>query len=110
MQTAADKLAERLEQINVTNAEIPVVQNVDANPHINANEIKSALITQLHQPVLWVDTVNRLVESGCHALIEVGPGKVLSGLIKRINRELKILNLDTVASFESSLSDIKNGN
>ena len=110
MQPAADKLAQRLEQINITDAEIPVIQNIDASPHINANEIKSALIKQLHQPVLWVDTVNQLHKSGCNTLVEVGPGKVLSGLIKRINRDLNISNLDTAESFESCLSEIKHGN
>jgi [acyl-carrier-protein] S-malonyltransferase len=110
MQSAADKLAARLEDIPIADTGIPVLQNVDAHPHISANEIKSALIKQLHQPVLWVDTVNRLAELGCETLIEVGPGKVLSGLIKRINRDLKISNLDTIASFESLISELKNGN
>jgi [acyl-carrier-protein] S-malonyltransferase len=110
MKPAADQLSERLEGIEIMNARIPVVQNVDARPHTKSDEIKAALIQQLHRPVLWVDTVNRLVELGCGMIIESGPGRVLSGLIKRINRDIDVLSLNTLDSFQSIINGASHDN
>lgn len=107
MTTAAQRLAERLDEITFNDARIPVMQNVDARAHVNAGEIKQSLVEQLHQPVLWVDTVNSLLEQGCNVLVESAPGRVLSGLVKRINREVSMLNLSTPESLQSTLETIK---
>ncbi len=107
MQPAADKLKDRLMALEINNAEIPVIQNVDAMVHTNAEEITDLLIKQLHQPVLWVDTINRITELGCQRIIESGPGKVLTGLIKRINREMDTAALHSYGALESELQQVK---
>jgi [acyl-carrier-protein] S-malonyltransferase len=104
MEPAAEQLAARLDGIDISDATIPVIQNVDARPHQNAAEIRVGLIKQLTQPVLWVDTIHRIVELNCFCVIESGPGKVLSGLIKRIIRDLDVLNLNTTESFNSAIN------
>ena len=104
MQPAAKQLAKRLNDINISDATIPVIQNVDARPHKNADEIKGALVKQLHQPVLWVDTVHRIAELGCKTIIVSGPGKVLSGMIKRITRDINVMNLNSIDAFDFSIN------
>jgi [acyl-carrier-protein] S-malonyltransferase len=101
---AADQLRDRLDEINITDASIAVIQNVDARSHILADEIKLALVKQLHQPVLWVDTIQRLSDLNCRSVIESGPEKVLSRLIKRICKDIDIVNLDNIDSFRSALN------
>ena len=107
MQPAAEKFKERLMALNFKDAAIPVVQNVDAKPHVHADEIISLLISQLHQPVLWVETINQISELGCNRIIESGPGKVITGLVKRINREIDALALHTYAVIESELIKVE---
>jgi len=104
MKPAAEQLSIRLDEINITDASIAVIQNVDACPHVFVDEIKLALVKQLHQPVLWVDTIQRLSELNCRAIIESGPGKILSGLIKRIRKDIDIVNLEYIDSFRSALN------
>ncbi|MGY8814713.1 MAG: ACP S-malonyltransferase [Gammaproteobacteria bacterium] len=101
---AADQLRDRLDEIIIADATIPVIQNVDARPHKIADEIKLALVKQLHQPVLWVDTIRRLSDFNCRIVIESGPEKVLSGLIKRIRKDINLVNLDNIDSFRSALN------
>ena len=103
MKSAAEKLAKRLVDIKIEDSPIPIVQNVDAKIHHDANDIKAALVRQLHQPVLWVDSITKLSDLGCKSIIESGPGKVLSGLIKRIHREINTINLHKFDSFVSAV-------
>ncbi len=90
MQPAADKLKIELDKIGVKDAQIPVVANVTANYVTSASEIRDLLIKQVTSPVLWEDSVKRMIGDGISNFVEVGPGKVLSGLIKKIDR-----NIDT---------------
>lgn len=96
MQPAAIELAEGIKGTHFNDARIPVYQNVTAAPETQAAAIRENLISQLTAPVRWTQTVNRLVEDGHHNFIEIGPGKVLSGLIKRIAKEAGISNFDTL--------------
>lgn len=105
MNSAAMQLELRLEQIEFGQPQIPVVQNIDAQIRNSAVEIKSALVQQLHQPVRWVDTIKRLAELQCRTIIECGPGKVLTGLIKRIDREITAVAINDTASFEQILKE-----
>jgi [acyl-carrier-protein] S-malonyltransferase len=84
MKPAADKLQEVLRGVSVRDAAVPVVANVTARPVIAADEIIDSLIEQVASPVLWEDSVVWMVEQGVTAFVEVGPGKVLAGLIKKI--------------------------
>ena len=89
MKPAAEKLGAVLDQMNIKNATVPVIANVSAAPMTSAAEIKEKLIEQLYSPVQWEDSVNHMLDLGVDTFIEIGPGKVLSGLVKKINRSVK---------------------
>lgn len=88
MKDVAEKFAQRMAGVNFANAAIPIVQNVDARQRTGAEEIRAGLLQQLHHPVRWTDTIRTMKASGITRIIECGPGRVLSGLIKRIDREI----------------------
>jgi [acyl-carrier-protein] S-malonyltransferase len=105
MQKAADRFAERLNTVDFEQPKIPVLQNVDAMEHNDVSEIKLALREQLCQPVRWVETIQKIVGKDINTVVECGPGKVLSGLIKRIDRSLNILPIFDPASLEKALAE-----
>ena len=99
MQPAAQSLANELERVVFQDAKVPVIANVTAKPTQSADTLKSLLIDQVCAPVLWQDSIETLIELGVDTFIEIGSGSVLSGLIKKINRDVKVI---TVNSFESA--------
>jgi [acyl-carrier-protein] S-malonyltransferase len=94
MQPAELRLAPELRALTTRDPRVPVVANVDAEPRYEAAASIEALIRQVSAPVRWEDSVRRLASDGVTAYVEVGPGTVLSGLIKKIAREATVLNLD----------------
>ena len=86
MKPAAEKLALILAQVEVREPAIPVINNVDVRAETNAEDIRAALVRQLYSPVRWVETIRKMAGEGVDHLIECGPGKVLTGLNKRIER------------------------
>ena len=86
MQPAAAVMAEAFQSISLNDAKIPVVSNVDAQPHRKAVEIRRLLVRQVSEPVMWTQCMLTLLQSGCQTFVECGPGKVLTGLIKRIDK------------------------
>ncbi|MCF8564398.1 ACP S-malonyltransferase [Alicyclobacillus tolerans] len=103
MKPAASRLNAALSETNVRDARIPVVANVDAKPHTDAQGLKSALQEQLYSPVRWEDDVRTMLEAGVDAFIEFGPGTVLSGLIKKIDRRIMTLHVEDEASLQETL-------
>lgn len=103
MADASNRLAELLNKIEFKNPLIPIVNNADAMFLNNIESIKASLVRQLNRPLLWEDSIKVIVESGVNAFIEVGPGKVLSGLIKRIEQEAKIFNVEDRDSLEKTI-------
>jgi [acyl-carrier-protein] S-malonyltransferase len=101
MKPAADKLAILLKNIQFNTPEIPVINNVDVAYPTEPNIIKQALVEQLYSPVRWTETVTKLADLKVEALLEVGPGKVLSGLTKRIDKRLSCVAINTVESINS---------
>lgn len=95
MNGAADKLATDLESITFNTPIINVVNNVDVSIETNSEAIKAALIKQLYSPVRWSETITLLGEQGVTQMVEVGPGKVLQGLAKRINKAIKCVSFNT---------------
>ncbi len=89
MQKASEELKEYLTNITIKKPNIPVIHNVDVMEHHDANEIKDALSKQLCHPVRWVDTIEKIALNKISDIAECGPGKVLTGLTKRISAELK---------------------
>ncbi|MCB1671760.1 MAG: ACP S-malonyltransferase [Gammaproteobacteria bacterium] len=106
MKPAADRLAADLEAIAFRPAAIPVVQNVNAEVATEANSIKQNLLGQLHQPVLWVDSIRLISQGGIRMLVECGPGKVLCGLIKRIEADIACFGSDDVQSFQQACEEV----
>ena len=104
MKPAADKLADDLKSILFNKAVIPVVNNVDVSAAADAAAIKDALVRQLYSPVRWTESIEFLAAQGVDTVIELGAGKVLSGLIKRINKELNTASVTDVASLKDALA------
>jgi [acyl-carrier-protein] S-malonyltransferase len=104
MHEAADQLAERMEQMQFSEAEIPIIQNVDVIQRTSPDEIKKALLEQLHQPVRWVETIEKIRLMNISTIVECGPGKVLTGLIKRIDRSIEVAPVFDIKSLESALN------
>ncbi len=103
MRPAADQLSELVSSTTFSAPSIPVVHNVHGQVEDDPHKISALMLEQIYRPVRWVDCVNYLSDSGIADLLEFGPGRVLSGLTKRINRELCASATDDPASFEASL-------
>ncbi|MEA3408642.1 MAG: ACP S-malonyltransferase [Chloroflexota bacterium] len=101
MEAAADRLGAALEETAFRRPNIPVVSNVRAIPLQEPQEIKEALLKQLNHPVRWVESVQTMVDDGVEATLEVGPRAVVSGLIRRIHRPLKLYEVTDVDSLEA---------
>jgi [acyl-carrier-protein] S-malonyltransferase len=87
MQPAVERLAKKLADAPLRKPRIPVISNVDAAPHDDPNEIRELLVRQVVSPVRWEDSMRRLLADGCNEFWEIGPGRVLRGLLKRIDRK-----------------------
>jgi [acyl-carrier-protein] S-malonyltransferase len=107
MRPAADRLAELIESTLFNIPVIPVVHNVTAQTESNPEKIKALMIEQIYSPVRWVDCVNTLSQHGIVMTIECGPGKVLSGLNKRINSALKPFSIEASEEVVSVLAAIQ---
>jgi [acyl-carrier-protein] S-malonyltransferase len=101
MRPAEQRLAPELRALTVSAPRVPVVANVDAAPKVDAAAAVEALIRQISAPVLWEDVVARLASEGVRAYVEVGPGTVLSGLIRKIHRDARVAHLETPADLEA---------
>ena len=94
MKPAAEKLKEALQDVPVCDIHIPVISNADAMPYPSKEEIKNLLVKQVNHPVRWEESMREMVAKGVKTVIEIGPGKVLTGLMRRITKEVKTLNLE----------------
>ncbi|MDR7076322.1 [acyl-carrier-protein] S-malonyltransferase [Neobacillus niacini] len=110
MKPAAGQLREVLDELDMKDALIPVIANVSAKPMTTADEIKENLLEQLYSPVLWEDSIVKMIDLGVDTFIEIGPGKVLSGLIKKINRSVKTFSISDEESCQSVIDALKEGN
>jgi len=107
MQPAQDEVARVLGSITVNEPKIPVAANVTGGMVSTAADAKDVLIRQVTGAVRWIDCVQALKAAGAELFLEVGPGKVLCGLLKQIDPELKALNVENVESFEKALAELK---
>ena len=94
MKPAAERLAEALEPIQVRDLGVPVLSNADADFYPSKNEVKRLLTKQVNHPVRWIEEMNKLLNEGADNCLELGPGNVLRGLMKKINREIKMKSMD----------------
>jgi len=107
MKPAAERLAEELDKITIEEPRIPVVQNVDGLPHSDVDIIRENLLAQLYSPVRWVSCVEHMIAQDVDTTVECGPGKVLVGLNKKIQRSLKVLAVNDPESLTSTIELVK---
>lgn len=107
MKPAAQKLEAQLNSINIQDAKVPVIANVTARPVTDGTQISSLLVEQVYSPVLWQDSVNWLIEQGVDTFVEIGPGSVLAGLIKKIDKTVAIYNVQDLESLEATVAALK---
>jgi [acyl-carrier-protein] S-malonyltransferase len=103
MRSAAEGLATTVREATIADARIPVISNVTAEPLIDAGAIRHELVAQVTAPVRWIASVRRMAAAGVNTFVEVGPGAVLTGLIKRIAPGARLVNLNDMASVQSFL-------
>lgn len=108
LQPAAQILENALDQIELHSPRIPILNNVDVEMPVEIDLIKSALVRQAWHPVRWVETIQTMRAQGVTHIVECGPGKVLSGLVKRIDKELTVLSITDPSSLEQTLNSLKN--
>ncbi|WP_448564297.1 ACP S-malonyltransferase [Thalassotalea ganghwensis] len=102
MKEAAEKLALELDNIEISAPTTPVFNNVDVEAPTNVADIKAALVRQLYSPVRWTETIEAFAQQGIDKAIEVGPGKVLQGLVKRIDKRIACVSLNDNASLDQA--------
>ncbi len=107
MAEASNRLAALLETVELSDPGVPIVNNADAIFLTNAERIKSSLIKQLSRPLLWEDSVRKIVAGGIDTFVEVGPGRVLSGLIKRIEPAARLFNVEDLESLNRTVEAVR---
>ncbi|NLP31991.1 MAG: ACP S-malonyltransferase [Oligella ureolytica] len=107
LEPAAQVLEEALADIELQRPAMPVINNVDVNTADAPEDIVDALVRQAWHPVRWVETIRKMKEEGVTHVVECGPGKVLSGLVKRIEPELVMLNINDPASLDATLKALE---
>ncbi|MEV9651072.1 ACP S-malonyltransferase [Bacillus aerius] len=107
MKPAAEKFTDVLSKLDISDAATPVISNVTADIVTSRNEIETKLIEQLYSPVRFEESVERLIDLGVTTFIEIGPGKVLSGLVKKVNRRLTTISVSDQATIEAAIQTLK---
>jgi [acyl-carrier-protein] S-malonyltransferase len=107
MKPAAERLKEELARVEVGDLHIPVLSNAEADFYPGKESVRALLVKQVDHPVRWEECMQKLIGTGTHLVLEVGPGKVLSGLMKRIGRELKVANVEDGPSWEKTQELLK---
>ncbi|MBX9878485.1 MAG: ACP S-malonyltransferase [Candidatus Obscuribacterales bacterium] len=107
MATAACEFEKQITQCHLNDVQFAVVQNVDAKAAASGSEIQAKLAKQMPSAVLWCDTIEYMLSQGVDTFIEIGPGKVLTGTVKKIDRQARIFNIFDKASLESTLSALR---
>jgi len=110
MALAAQQLAEVIAKVELAAPRIPLVANATADYSRTAAEVRENLIKQVASPVRWQESIERLLNDGCRTFIEVGPGDVLSGLIKRTSRQAVTARVDNIQTLEKTLAILQEGN
>jgi [acyl-carrier-protein] S-malonyltransferase len=100
MLPAQEKLSVDLKEIDFNDLKFPIVENISAEFNQSGERAREALIEQVSSPVRWAESVNKLIQKGVTTFVEIGPGKVLSGLIKQINRDVRCLNIEKTENLQ----------
>ena len=107
LQKASDELRKELEKIEIRMPEIPVIKNKDARPYSVEKDMKDILAKHVTQPVRFSDTIKYMISQGIDTFVEIGPGKVLTGFVKKVDKNVNCININDVASFEEAIQQLK---
>ncbi|MGF9725995.1 ACP S-malonyltransferase [Bacillus safensis] len=107
MKPAAEKFTDVLSKLDIADAKTPVISNVTADIVTSRDDIETKLIEQLYSPVRFEESVERLIDLGVTTFIEIGPGKVLSGLVKKVNRRLMTISVSDQETIEAAIQTLK---
>jgi len=105
MKTASEKMTSFINDLNINELEKPIISNVTANEISSPKVIKSLLISQIEKKVRWLESVEYMINNGVKNFVEIGPGKVLSGLIKRINKNVNVRSINSVEDIKLLIND-----
>lgn len=110
MKEAAEKMREELKKYAGTfkNPKFPIITNCDAEITTDASKISEKLIKQIASPVLWINSINKIISNGCETFVELGPKNVVSGMIKKISPKAKTFNIENEATLNTTLEALKN--
>src|SRR4029077_6382396 len=108
MKPAQDRLAADLARTRFQDLPVSLVTNVDAKPANRGDQARESLVRQVSQPVHWLESVELLINQGVQTFVEIGPGKVLSGLVRQINRQVLCVNVEDTASLRSAREALAN--
>ncbi len=103
MRQAGERLKQELDSVEIRDLAMPIVNNADAKFINKADEIRDSLVRQIYSPLYWEDSIRRMAEAGFDTFIEIGPGKVLTGLVKRILKDARAFNIEDAKSMEETL-------
>lgn len=109
LKSASMKLAKALETIEIRNPIVPLIANITAKPVTTRDEIREGLVNQVSGSVKWEQSVREMIALGVTTFVEIGAGKVLSGLIKKIDRQVKTFNIEDSLSFQETVEGLKEG-
>lgn len=107
MEKAGNEFASFVSVLDINNATVPVYTNVDAKSTIDSEEFKNKMPRQIYSSVHWTQTIENMIKDGVDTFIEIGPGKVLAGLNKKIDSNVKTYNIFDKESLESTISSLK---
>ena len=105
MKIASEKMTSYINDLNMNELEKPIISNVTAKETRSSKEIKSLLISQIEKKVRWLESVEYMINNGVKNFVEIGPGKVLSGLIKRIDKNVNIKSINSEEDIKLLLND-----
>ena len=108
LEKAAEELGKELEKVHIQKTEKIVIKNIDGTPYKDTDNIKEILQKHIISPVQFEKTIRTMIEMGVDTFVEIGPGKTLSGFVKRTNKEVKILNINDVKSLEDAILLLEN--
>jgi [acyl-carrier-protein] S-malonyltransferase len=103
---AQEKLAADLQEINFSDLKFPIIENISAEANMKGERVRYALTEQVSKPVRWAQSVENLINEGVETFVEVGAGKVLSGLVRQINRDVRSLNVEDTESLRNTLESL----
>jgi [acyl-carrier-protein] S-malonyltransferase len=107
MEPAAKQLDGVLNEVNFSDPSVPVVTNVEAKPNSDANRIHKLLVRQVTAPVLWTDSIRLMIEAGVQTFIEFGPGNILAGLLRKIDRDTKSVSVNSPSGVDKAMEILK---